>query len=381
VVGDNPAVRLGLGAVGRDVDVDVAEQMGGRGHLLDRRGEVRPDLGLPLQWRAPLAIVRGIKQVYAAHQLVQVALVEQPAVRVQGAADRVLDGHDREANSTGFINLTAVGIVLPMTDATAQLAGRVALITGAGSGIGAATARLLAQHGAAIAVTDIDGDSAGGIADEIRRAGGIASPYMLDVVSEDAWRDVVARVVAELGPVTILHGNAAPTGRAVMSRDLDVLSAEVDIWDLMASVVLRGNVLGCKHTVRGMVDAGGGSIVLTSSIKGRVGSGLRAAYSTMKGGLEQLVKVVATEYGRFDVRCNGVAPGIIATPGLTETVSDEAARQLLAAQLLGRVGQPEDIAAAIAFLASDDAAWITGITLPVEGGLTTGPGHLLNKIG
>jgi NAD(P)-dependent dehydrogenase (short-subunit alcohol dehydrogenase family) len=258
-----------------------------------------------------------------------------------------------------------------MTDATAQLAGQVALVTGAGSGIGAATARLLAQHGAAVAVTDLDGDSAGKVADEIRGAGGSASPYVLDVAGEDAWRDVVARTGAELGPATILHGNAAPTGGAVMSRDLDVLTADVEIWDLMASVVLRGNMLGCKYTVPAMVEAGGGSIVLTTSIKGRAGSGLRAAYSAMKGGLEQLVKVVATEYGRFNVRCNGVAPGIIATPGLRETVSDEWAEQLLAAQLLGRFGRPEDIAAAVLFLASDASSFMTGQTLVVDGGMTT----------
>jgi NAD(P)-dependent dehydrogenase (short-subunit alcohol dehydrogenase family) len=257
-----------------------------------------------------------------------------------------------------------------MTDAAAQLAGRVALVTGAGSGIGAATARLLAQHGAAVAVTDIDGDSAGRVVDEIRTAGGRASPYVLDVANEDAWRDVVARVGADLGPVTILHGNAAPTGRAVMSRDLDVLTGDVEIWDLLASVVLRGNMLGCKYTVPGMVAAGGGSIVLTSSIKGRVGSGLRAAYSTTKGGLEQLVKIVATEYGRFGVRCNGVAPGIIETPGLSATVSDEAARALLAAQLIGRPGQPEDIAAAVLFLASEASSFMTGQTLVVDGGMT-----------
>jgi NAD(P)-dependent dehydrogenase (short-subunit alcohol dehydrogenase family) len=258
-----------------------------------------------------------------------------------------------------------------MTDATLQLAGRIALVTGGGSGIGAATARLLAQHGAAVAVTDIDGESAGHIADDIRTAGGTAAPYVLDVADENAWRDVVARAGAELGPVTILHGNAAPTGGSVMSRDLDVLTAEVEIWDLMASVVLRGNMLGCKHTVPGMVEAGGGSIVLTTSIKGRAGSGLRAAYSAMKGGLDQFVKVVATEYGRFNVRCNGVAPGIIETPGLKQSVSDEWAKQLLAAQLIGRFGKPEDIAAAVLFLASDASSFITGHTLVVDGGMTT----------
>lgn len=253
-----------------------------------------------------------------------------------------------------------------MTDATPRLAGRVALVTGAGSGIGAATARMLAQHGAKVAVTDLDADSAKRVAGEI----GDAVGYELDVADEDAWHEVVAQVVVDLGPITILHGNAAPTGRAVMTRDLDVVNAEVEIWDLLASVVLRGNMLGCKHIVPGMVEVGGGSIVLTSSIKGRTGSGLRAAYSTMKGGLEQLVRMVATEYGRFGVRCNGVAPGIIESPGLSETVNEEYASRMLAAQLIGRFGQPEDIANAVLFLTSDASSFITGQTLVVDGGMT-----------
>jgi NAD(P)-dependent dehydrogenase (short-subunit alcohol dehydrogenase family) len=257
-----------------------------------------------------------------------------------------------------------------MPDGLLELRGRVALVTGGGSGIGAATARLLAANGASVAVTDIDGASAAQVAVEIAEAGGVASGYALDVSDEAAWREVVDTATADLGPITVLHGNAAPTGNSVMSRDLDVLTAEVEIWDLLASIVMRGNMLGCKHVIPGMIDAGGGSVILTTSIKGRNGSGLRAAYSSMKGGLEQFVRVVATEYGRFGVRCNGIAPGIIVTPGLKESVSDEWAEELLAAQLLGRFGQPEDIAAAALFLASAASSFMTGQTLVVDGGMT-----------
>jgi NAD(P)-dependent dehydrogenase (short-subunit alcohol dehydrogenase family) len=253
---------------------------------------------------------------------------------------------------------------------TQDLTGRVALVTGGGSGIGAATARLLAANGAVVAVTDLDGASASGVAAEINSAGGRAAGYVLDVASEDAWRDVVARVGAELGAVTVLHGNAAPTGNSIMSRDLDVLTGDVEIWDLLASIVLRGNMLGCKYTIPSMIAAGGGSIVLTTSIKGRTGSSMRAAYSTTKGGLEQLVRMVATEYGRYGVRCNGVAPGIIITPGLREVVGEEYANQMLAAQLIGRFGDAEDIAAAVLYLASDASSFVTGHTLVVDGGMT-----------
>jgi NAD(P)-dependent dehydrogenase (short-subunit alcohol dehydrogenase family) len=250
------------------------------------------------------------------------------------------------------------------------MTGKVALVTGGGSGIGAATAQLLAAHGASVAVTDLDGESAGRVADEITGAGGRAVGYDLDVAVEDGWRDVVAQVSVDLGPVTVLHGNAAPTGQSIMSRDLDVLCADVEIWDLLAAVVLRGNMLGCKHTIGSMIAAGGGSIVLTTSIKGRTGSALRAAYSTMKGGLEQLVRMVATEYGRYGVRCNGVAPGIIVTRGLREVVGEDYAKELLAAQLIGRFGEAEDIAAAVLYLASDASSFMTGQTLVVDGGMT-----------
>jgi NAD(P)-dependent dehydrogenase (short-subunit alcohol dehydrogenase family) len=251
-----------------------------------------------------------------------------------------------------------------------DLTGRVALVTGAGSGIGAAAARALSAHGAAVAVTDIAGDSAERVAKEIERGGGRAVAHVLDVAAEDAWRKVVARTEAELGPITVLHGNAAPTGGAVMSRDLDVTAMDPGVWDLIMAVVLRGNMLGCKHVIPSMIAAGGGSIVLTSSIKGRVGSSARTAYSVAKGGLDQLVRMVATEYGYLGIRCNGIAPGIIATPGLRETAGDEYVARLQAAHLVPRLGTAEDVAGAVVYLASDASSFMTAHTLVLDGGLS-----------
>jgi NAD(P)-dependent dehydrogenase (short-subunit alcohol dehydrogenase family) len=251
------------------------------------------------------------------------------------------------------------------------LAGRVALVTGAGSGIGAASAKALAVDGAAVAVTDLDAESAARVAKEIAGGGGRAVAHRLDVTDEAAWADVVAATIAEFGPITVLHGNAGPTSAAITSRDLDVLQMDVDIWDLVMAVVLRGNMLGAKHVIPSMISAGGGSIILTSSIKGRVGSSLRTAYSTAKGGLEQFTRVVATGYGRFGVRCNAVAPGIVATPGLRETVGEQYLATLLAAHLTPRLGNEADIAAAVVYLASDAASFITAQTLVVDGGMSS----------
>jgi NAD(P)-dependent dehydrogenase (short-subunit alcohol dehydrogenase family) len=155
-----------------------------------------------------------------------------------------------------------------------------------------------------------------------------------------------------------------------MSRDLDVANMDGDLWDFMMAVVLRGNMLGCKHVIPSMIAAGGGSIVLTSSIKGRVGSSARTAYSVAKGGLDQLVRMVATEYGNLGIRCNGIAPGIIATPGLRETAGDEYVARLQAAHLVPRLGTAEDVAAAVVYLASDASSFMTAHTLVLDGGLS-----------
>jgi NAD(P)-dependent dehydrogenase (short-subunit alcohol dehydrogenase family) len=250
------------------------------------------------------------------------------------------------------------------------LSGRVALVTGAGSGIGAASARALAAGGAAVAVTDVDTAAAARVASHIAQAGGQAMAVGLDVVDADQWQHAVEVTAAEFGPITVLHSNAAPTADRVMRRDLDVVSLDPDVWDFVIAVVLRGTMLGCKYVIPPMVAAGGGSIIVTSSIKGRTGSTMRTAYATAKGGLEQLVRMIATGYGPHGVRCNAVAPGIIDTPGLRETADAGYMAALQSAHLVPRLGTTDEIADAVVYLASDSASFITAQTLVIDGGLS-----------
>jgi NAD(P)-dependent dehydrogenase (short-subunit alcohol dehydrogenase family) len=252
---------------------------------------------------------------------------------------------------------------------TGRLAGRVALVTGAGSGIGAASAVALAVEGATVAVTDIDGSAAEAVASEIGAAGvGPARAWRLDVASELEWIQVVAEVTGAFGPVTVLHSNAAWTGAESYGADQLVTDLSVDVFDRVIAVNLRGGVLACKHVIPGMVAAGGGSIVITSSVKGLTGSSHRTAYAISKGGLDSLTRMVATGYGKAGVRCNAIAPGIVATAAVN-AISEAQKSALLDAHLTPTLGRPVDIANAVVFLASAESAFITGQVICVDGGL------------
>lgn len=250
----------------------------------------------------------------------------------------------------------------------ARLDGRVALVTGAGSGIGAASAAALAEAGAAVAVTDVDLPSAEKVAADIAERGQRAIALRLDVAREPQWRDAVATTVARLGTVTVLHSNAALTSLADYAADLGVTELSVEVFDRVIAVNLRGGVLGCKHVLPGMLAAGGGSIVLTSSVKGSTGSAHRTAYSISKAGLDALARAVATGYGKGGVRCNAIAPGIVATEAIDAMPAAQRAA-LEDAHLTPALGTAADIADAVVFLASGRAAFITGQVLSVDGGL------------
>jgi 3(or 17)beta-hydroxysteroid dehydrogenase len=248
-----------------------------------------------------------------------------------------------------------------------RLEGKIALITGAAMGLGAATARRLHREGAFVVLTDRNVDEGEKVAREL---GERAEFRALDVTQEEAWIAVLDAVVAAHGKLDVLVNNA---GVGVAA---DIENTTIEQWRFVHAVNVEGVFFGCKHGVRVMKERGGGSIVNLSSVAGIVGASNLAAYCSSKGAVRTLTKSVAMHCARmeYNIRCNSIHPAFIDTPmvdGLVQASGDPArARVGLAKNIpLGRIGEPEDVAAAVAYLASDDAKFVTGAELAVDGGL------------
>ncbi|WP_433173486.1 SDR family NAD(P)-dependent oxidoreductase [Actinoallomurus sp. CA-150999] len=260
----------------------------------------------------------------------------------------------------------------------ARFTGRVALITGGGSGIGRAVAVRLAAEGACVAVADIRYDTARETAELLRQAGATALPLAADVSDEEAVRRMVAGTVREFGRLDVLHNNAAALGREVYGRDLDLTHMDIEVWDRTLAVSLRGAMLGCKYAVPAMRD--GGAIVNTSSVSGLLGDTDHAAYGSAKAALTSLTRYVATMYGARGIRCNAVAPGLVLTDVARAVMTPERLAEKAAERVLPHAAEPADVAALVAFLASDEARRITGQTIVIDGGTTTHrPEHAIRQ--
>jgi NAD(P)-dependent dehydrogenase (short-subunit alcohol dehydrogenase family) len=251
-----------------------------------------------------------------------------------------------------------------------RLAGKVAIVTGGAGGIGAATAHELAREGAAIAVVDIDEAKAAGVADEIRRTGAHAIALGGDLAEEDAARSAVETTVAEFGRVDVLHNNAALTASGFLSRDTTVSEMPLDVWQRSMAVNLGSQLLMCKYAVPEMRRAGGGSIINMSSGAALSGDRTRLAYGVSKAGVHALTMYVATSEGKRGVRANTIVPGLILTDAVRAHLSDEILAGLGRATLTPYVGQPEDVADLVAFLASEQSRYITGQMISIDGGMS-----------
>ena len=244
-----------------------------------------------------------------------------------------------------------------------KLAGKVALITGAGSGIGQAIALRFAEEGADIAVNDINLASALETVREVQRKGRRAIPFQADVALEDQVNNMMDSAIGQMGGVHILVNNAG------LSSGGPAVEESLKDWDRMVAIVLRGTYLCARRVAPWMMKNGGGKIINISSTAGLKGGPNMSAYSAAKAGVMSLTRTLALEWASSHIYVNCIAPGLINTPMTRNTVVKRfPAQQLLDRIPLGRMAEPSEIAGPALFLASDDSSFVTGVTLVVDGG-------------
>lgn len=248
-----------------------------------------------------------------------------------------------------------------------KLAERVALITGAGSGIGRGSALMFAREGASVAVADIDEESAAETVRQIESNGGKAIAIRADVSIPGDVQAMVDTTLSRLGTVDILYNNAATEGPICFAAQISV-----EQFDYVMDVNVRGTWLGMKYALPIMMEKRGGVILNVSSLAGLRATPGGAAYCASKFGVIALTQAIAIEYGKYNIRANCIVPGWIETPMVHRLFGAVLPQSSVTAAPLRRIGQPEDVARAAVFLASDDANYITGTVFPVDGGINAG---------
>ena len=249
-----------------------------------------------------------------------------------------------------------------------RLAGRRALVTGAGGALGRASSVRFAREGAAVAVVDVVPGAAEETARLIQADGGIAVALMADVADEAQVAGVVEDAVAALGGLDLLFNNAG----IMPHQDVSLLDADLDLWRQIMGINLHGTALCSKYAVPHLTAAGGGAVVNMASFLVDMGCTVpQDAYAASKGAIAALTRSMAVQFGARRIRCNALAPGPILTPHVEQFFADpDAKAQRIARIPLGRFGNPDDVAGLATFLASDDAAWLTGQVVVLDGGIS-----------
>jgi NAD(P)-dependent dehydrogenase (short-subunit alcohol dehydrogenase family) len=245
---------------------------------------------------------------------------------------------------------------------------KVAVVAGGAGGIGTATSLRLGDEGVSVVVADLNGDAALSVADRITEAGGHAVGLRVDISDERSVAEMVALAVDTYGGLDILHANAADLSPDTLGRDSNALEIPLEAFDRAIAVNLRGHLLCTRAALPEILKRGGGALVYTSSGAAFMGEPERPSYAMTKSGLNALVRHVASKWGRKHVRANAVAPGLVLTEGPRSVLSEEFIKLALRGTRSWRLGEPEDIAAMVAFLASSDGEWINGQVLSVDGG-------------
>jgi NAD(P)-dependent dehydrogenase (short-subunit alcohol dehydrogenase family) len=257
---------------------------------------------------------------------------------------------------------------------TRRLEGKVSIITGSGSGIGRGVARLFAKEGAGVAVVDVKSEGGMETVDLIKKEGGEASFFQANVLNSSQVKSVVQKVVEKYGKINILHNNAGGWQREAHDT---VLEDSEEEWDRLTDLNLKSVYLVSREVLSQMIEQGGGAIVNTITINAFLTQPGTAAYSAAKAGAFQLTRAMALDYAKYNVRVNGIAPGEIHTPLWNSTYDNlpnsiEVKKSVLGRIPLGRFGEPEDVAFPALWLASDEARYVTGQIITVDGGISAG---------
>ena len=247
-----------------------------------------------------------------------------------------------------------------------ELTGKVVLVAGAATGLGAASATRLAREGAKVVVGDLNGPGAEYTARAINDAGGQAIAVQFDISDDQSVKNLVSVTTATYGGLDYVHINAGDMG--AVSKDTNIVDIDLEIWDRTIAVNLRGHMLVTRHTVPRLLERGGGAIVYTSSIASFTGEPERPAYAATKAGINAMARHVASRWGRDGIRANAITPGLILTDEIQAGLPPERLEGMRKRTRSTRLGKTSDVSSMVAYLFSDDGAWINGQVVNIDGG-------------